>query len=796
MVGQQAVDGREKPARGVGASLPRKEDARLMEGRGRFIGDMRFPGQLEVAFVRSTLAHARITAIHIPAHLKGRAFTHDDMMGVKDILAKTGLPGFRVSAQPSLASGKVRFVGEPVVMVLAPTRAEAEDLAEEIRVGYEELPANYDMLRAATPEAARIHEDWPDNVFLISQTEKNLSEALADAPIKVTREVRTSRQCMAPLEGKGCIAVSERHTEQLHLWTSTQMPHIVRSGLAECLGLDERKIRVVAPDVGGGFGWKGLLQPEEVCCAWAALKLDRPIKWLEDRREHLIAAANCREHHYIMTAYADADGHLLGFEASAHVDAGAYSVYPFSACLEGAQVVSNLPGPYNLPAYRARVLSVCSNKPPIVPYRGVARTGVCTAMELMIDAVARAAGLEPYEVRLRNLVRPDQMPFRSITGKDFDMGDYPESLRRAHEMIGHAAVRARQQQGEADGRRIGLGYAVYCEQGAHGTSVYHGWGIPMVPGFEQCGARLTPDGTLEVRVGNQSHGQSMETTLAQIACEVLGIDPELVNVVHGDTAMTPYSTGTWGSRSGVMAGGAVASACDKLGERIKRIGAHLLQAPLDAVRIEDAKVVGPSGSVTFREIAHTFYRAPQNLPVDADPDGLDLVAGYRPVVDTGTFSYATHACVIAVEPETGEVEILDYVIVEDGGVLLNPMVVDGQIYGGTAQGIGTALYEEMVYDENGQPLASTFADYLLPGANEMPPVRIQHMETPSPNTRFGQKGIGEGGAIAPPAAIGNAINDALADLGVELTVSPMTPRRVREAVLAARARQLAEGGAA
>lgn len=785
--------GEQRAHRGVGASVRRKEDARLLEGRGRFIGDMRFPGQLEAAFLRSPIAHGRIKAIHIPEHLKGRAFTHADMVGVKDILARTGLPGFRVSAQPSLASDKVRFVGEPIVMVLADTRAEAEDLLEEIAVEFEELPANSDMLRAVETGAALIHEDWPENVFLVSAAEKNFEAWRAEleaAPIKVTRRVRTSRQCMAPLEGKGCVAVYERHIEQLALWTSTQMPHIVRSGLAECLGMDLRQIRVVAPDVGGGFGWKGLLQPEEVCCSWAALRLDRPIKWLEDRREHLIAAANCREHHYEMTAWADADGRLLGLDAVAHVDAGAYSVYPFSACLEGAQVVSNLPGPYDLKAYRCRAYSVCSNKPPIVPYRGVARTGVCTAIELMVDAVARAAGLEPCEVRLRNLVKPEQMPFRSITGKDFDMGDYPESLRRARAMIEHEAVRERQRAGEADGRRIGIGYAVYCEQGAHGTSVYHGWGIPMVPGFEQCGARLTPDGTLEVRVGNQSHGQSMETTLAQIACELLGIDPTLVNVVHGDTAMTPCSTGTWGSRSAVMVGGAVASACEKLGERLKRIGAHLLQADPATVFIRDAEVHGPSGSVPFREIAATWYLRPQNLPADVDPDGLDLVAGYRPVVDTGTFSYATHAAVVAVAPGTGEVEILDYVVVEDGGVLLNPMVVDGQIYGGTAQGIGTALYEEMAYDENGQPLASTFADYLIPGANEMPDVRIAHMETPSPNTRFGQKGLGEGGAIAPPAAIGNAINDALSDLGVELGISPMTPRRVRQAVLAAR------GGAA
>jgi carbon-monoxide dehydrogenase large subunit len=308
----------------------------------------------------------------------------------------------------------------------------------------------------------------------------------------------------------------------------------------------------------------------------------------------------------------------------------------------------------------------------------------------------------------------------------------------------------------------------------------------MVPGFEQCGARLTPDGTLEVRVGNQSHGQSMETTLAQVASEVLGIDPALVNVIHGDTALTPYSTGTWGSRSAVVAGGAVATACERLGERIARIGAHLLQAGIDDVRIEGAEVVAGGRSVTFREIAATWYLRPQNLPADVDPDGLEVVTGYKTLRDTGTFSYATHAALVAVTPATGAVEILDYVIVEDGGVLINPAVVDGQIYGGTAQGIGTALYEEMPFSPQGQPLASTFADYLLPGANEVPTMRVAHMETPSPISKFGQKGIGEGGAIAPPAAIGNAVNDALSGLGVEINVSPMSPKRVREAVMAAR----------
>jgi carbon-monoxide dehydrogenase large subunit len=347
-------------------------------------------------------------------------------------------------------------------------------------------------------------------------------------------------------------------------------------------------------------------------------------------------------------------------------------------------------------------------------------------------------------------------------------------------------VRARQRTKEADGRLIGVGLSIYCEQAAHGTSVYAGWGIPMVPGHEQANARMTPDGGLEVRVGVHSHGQGLETTLAQIAYEILGIETKKVRVVHGDTALTPYSTGTWGSRSMVMAGGAVATACSEIGERAKRIGAKLLQLDPAMVRLRDGRVCGPNSSVSLAEIAHTWYRRPQDLPPDVDPGGLESTSGYKPQRDSGTFSYAAHAVTVAVDPDLGDVEILDYVIVEDGGVLVNPMIVDGQIYGGLAQGIGTALYEEMPFDTAGQPLATTLADYLLPGPAEVPEPRLDHMETPSPYTMFGVKGIGEGGAIAPPAAIANAVNDALRPLGVELLHSPISPRRIVEAVLAAR----------
>lgn len=780
----------EAKSQGVGASLLRKEDDRLLRGRGQFIADLRLQGMRDVAFLRSPVAHARIRGIDILPHVRDAVFTAADLTGVKSIRAVSGLRGFRVSEQPVLATGKVRFVGETVAMCVAATRAEAEDIAGSVTLDLEELPANYDMRRAREPDAPLVHEHWSDNVFLETMVDIGAAD-LANAPIKVTREISTARQCMAPLEGRGVVAAWDSRLEQLIVWSSCQMPHIIRTGLSECLGLDHAQIRVIAPDVGGGFGYKGILLTEEVALAWLAMHRKHPVRWIEDRREHLTGAANCREHHYSITGYADREGRLLGLDCEATVDSGAYSSYPFSACLEAAQVASILPGPYDFPSYKCRTFSAATNKCPILPYRGVARTGVCFALELVIDAIARQAGIEPWEVRMRNLVRPEQMPFDNITAKHFDSGDYPQCLRRAVEAIDIAGVRKQQAQGEADGRLIGVGLAIYCEQGAHGTSVYAGWGIPMVPGHEQATARFTPDGGLELRVGVHSHGQSLETTLAQVAHEILGVDVGRIKVVHGDTEYTPYSTGTWGSRCMVMAGGAVASACKELRRRALKIAARLLQADEAGVQLVNGQAVGPNGSISLTEIAHTWYRRPQDLPPDVDPAGLDATGGYKPVRDSGTFSYAAHAALVAVDPEIGDVEILDYVIVEDGGKLVNPMVVDGQIYGGLAQGIGTALYEEMPFDRSGQPLASTFADYLLPGPTEVPSPRLDHMETPSPYTEFGVKGLGEGGAIAPPAAIANAVNDALKSLGAELLCSPITPRRVLEAIAAAKERAVA-----
>jgi len=767
--------------KGVGARLPRKEDRRFLRGQGEYVANLRLPGMLEVAFVRSPMAHARICGI---TKLPG-VYTADDLKGVRPIQARATLSGFKPGDQPVLATGKVRQVGELVAMCIARTRAEAEDLADRVELDLEELPAVVDLIEARRKPPALVHEEWGDNVFLESFVDDDLSQVKKNAKVKIRREIRTARQHMSPLEGRGVVCEWNRRLAQLVMHSAAQMPHINRAGLAECLGLDQGSIRVIAPDVGGGFGYKGILLPEEVCLAWLCRHLGKPVRWVEDRREQLSAGANCREHHYDLTIYADCEGKILALDCEATVDSGAYSSYPFSACLEGAQVSSILPGPYKMDRYRCRTWSVATNKAPILPYRGVARTGVCFALELMVDAVARELKLEPHEVRLANLVQPGEMPYSNITKKHFDSGDYPEAVRRAAKLIDVEKFRQEQGANQDPVRRLGVGFAIFCEQAAHGTSVYYGWGIPMVPGHEQCSARLSPDGVLELRIGAHSHGQGMETTLAQVANTVLGVDPENVRLVHGDTGVTPYSTGTWGSRSMVMSGGAVATACEAIAERVKAIAAKLLEVSAkDLVLAEGAvSVAGTDKKMTLAEVAHIWYRKPQLLPADVDPAGLEATAGYKAKVDTGTFSYACHACKVAVDTETGAVEILDYVVVEDGGTLINPMIVDGQVYGGTAQGVGTALYEEMPFDAQGQPLATTLADYLLPSATEVPSIRIDHMETPSPYTHFGQKGIGEGGAIAPPAAIANAVNDALAPLGVEITESPLTPRRIVEAIL-------------
>ncbi|MBI3707722.1 MAG: xanthine dehydrogenase family protein [Proteobacteria bacterium] len=781
---------------GIGSRVQRKEDVRYLHGRGSFVSDMMLPGQSEVAFLRSPIAHGRIRRIVKPAGSEDAVFVRADLASVKPIVAPSTLPTYKLSGQHPLAHGKVRFVGEAVAMCVARTRAAAEDIAERVEIDIEELPPLVDAHAARADRSVRVHDDWDDNLFLTINYENGFEAKAKEAAVVVRRQISLARQAMVPLEGKAVLAHWDDRADQLIVYSSTQTPHIIRVGISQMLGLDEGQVRVISPDVGGGFGYKCVLQPEELCIAWLAHKFRRPFRYVEDRREHLVAGANSRQHHYALTAYADEKGHLLALDAEVTVDGGAYSMWPFTIGLEPGQATGNLPGPYDFRGYRCRTFCVATNKPGFLPYRGVARTGVCFAMELTMDAIARAVGREPWEVRHDNLVAAEAMPYNNVSRKHFDSGDYRKSLLLAKEKIGFTAWRARQRDGLPDSRRIGIGFATYCEQSAHGTSVFAAWGLPLVPGYDQATVRLTADGGLELRAGVHSHGQGMETTLAQIAHEVLGIDLAKIRVILGDTGQTPYSTGTYASRSIVMAGGAVANACKTLLPRFVAIGAHLMQCAVASARFADGQVVGPQRAVLLRDIAEAWYLRPERLPPDVDMGGLEATVGFRPKVDTGVFSYASHAAIVAVDTEVGHIEILDYVIVEDCGTMVNPMVVDGQTMGGAAQGIGTAIYEESPYDANGQPLASTFADYLLPGPTEVPSFRIYHLETPSPYTEFGIKGMGEGGAIAPPATIFNAVNDALRPLGVELAETPLTPRRLLEALSRAKAPTAIGGKAA
>jgi carbon-monoxide dehydrogenase large subunit len=767
---------------GIGARVPRKEDARLMHGRGRYVSDIILPGQSEVAFLRSPAAHATLHGITKPKGLQAAVFTGADLIGVQPIATPCTVPSYKVSVQYPMARDKVRYAGELVAMTVAPSRAEAEDIAEQIELDLDELPPLIDAHAARTATDVRVHDEWPDNLFLTLDYNSGFDEQVSNATVVVEREVTMARQAMVPLEGKAIVADWDFQADQLVVYTSTQVPHVIRIGLAQCLGIEEGHIRVIAPDVGGGFGYKCVLQPEEICVAWLALTFKRPFRYIEDRREHLIAGANSRQHHYMLKGYADDRGRLLALDAEITIDGGAYSNWPFTVALEPGQATGNLPGPYDIKGYRCKTYCVATNKPGFLPYRGVARTSVCFAIELLIDAIARKVGREPWEVRRENLVTPQAMPYTNIARKRYDTGDYPQSLDKVRREIDLDKWRARQSLGELDGRRIGIGFASYCEQSAHGTSVFAAWGLPLVPGFDQATARLLVDGSLEIRAGVHSHGQGMETTLAQIAHEVIGIDIARIRVILGDTGTTPFSTGTYASRSIVMTGGAVAKSCEALLPRLLAIGAHLMQSATNTVHYMPGRVVGPQSSVSVKEIAEAWYRRPQLLPPDVDVNGLEATIGYKPEVDTGVFSYASHAVAVAVDIEVGSIEILDYVIAEDCGKMVNPMVVDGQTMGGAAQGIGTALFEESPYDANGQPLASTFMDYLLPGPTEVPKFRIYHTETLSPHTKFGIKGMGEGGAIAPPAVLFNAVNDALRGLNVELSETPLTPRRLLTAI--------------
>ncbi len=772
----------------IGASLLRKEDARHLYGHGMFIADVHVSGVQDVAFVRSQMAHARVVQVDKPARHAANVFVLNDIQPVKILEAGPELSAHRHSPYPALADGRVRYVGQTIAACVMPTRAQAEDLADQVHVALEELPAVVDVVAAMRPDSPRVFDEWPNNSYISTSVVEGNPELLGSAAVRVHRRLRLNRQATVSLEGRGVLAYWDHRLDELVVYLSTQGGQVKRLALSRMLGLPEHKVRVIAPDIGGGFGGKNRIMPEDIAVAAIALKVRHPVRWIEDRREHLLASPHARDHTYDLTICAERDGTLLGIEGDIYIDAGAYALWPTGAFQEASMASRNLTGPYRMRHLRLDAHTVATNKAPMGPYRGVARPGATFALERLVDEVARELGREPFDLRRQNAVTAAELPYRTAAGLKLDTGDYIAALDLAREKIDLPAIRRRQVAGEPDGRKIGVGFAFYTEQSGHGTVEFMKRKFRVIPGYESANVRMLPDGNVLIYVGVQNHGQGHETTLAQIAAHELGIDPGQISVRYGDTAIGPYGFGTFASRSIVFAGGAVGKASRALAEKIRRIGAHLLQTDVAAIRIENGMIHGPSGKIGLAEIAFAANARPDQLPTGMDPL-LESVATYEPTESGGVFAYGTHAVVVAVDPDSGVTEILDYVVSEDCGTMINPMIVDGQVQGGIAQGIGTALYEEIPYDEQGQPLATTFADYMVPCAPEVPTVRIQHIVTPALTTEYGVKGLGEGGAIAPPAAIANAVADAFRDIGASFNETPLSPRRVSEAVdLARRAR--------
>ena len=771
----------------IGASLLRKEDARYLRGRGMFIADVYVPGVQDVAFVRSQMAHAKLRNITKPAPSAGRVFALADIGRINVLEAGPELSAHRHSPYPPLADARVRYVGQTIAACVMPTRAQAEDLADEVRVELEELPAVVDVVAAMRADSPRVFDEWPSNAYISTSVNEGNAETLAAAPIRLRRRLRLNRQATVSLEGRGVLAYWDHRHDELVVYLSTQGGQVKRMALSRMLGIPEHKVRVIAPDVGGGFGGKNRIMPEDVAVAALALKVEHPVRWIEDRREHLLASPHARDHTYELTICAERDGTLLGIEGDIYIDAGAYALWPTGAFQEASMASRNLTGPYRIRHLKLNAYTVATNKAPMGPYRGVARPGATFAIERLVDEVARELGREPFELRRQNIVTAAELPYQTAAGMKLDTGDYVAALDITRDKIDLPAIRERQAKGEPDGRKIGVGFAFYTEQSGHGIVEFAKRKFRVIPGYESANVRMLPDGTVLIYVGVQNHGQGHETTLAQIAAHELGIDPATISVRYGDTAVGPYGFGTFASRSIVFAGGAVGKATRALAEKIRRIGAHLLQVDIAGTRIKGGMVHGPSSKVSIAEIAFAANARPDQLPTGMEPL-LETTATYEPADSGGVFAYGTHAVMVAVDPDTGAVELLDYVVSEDCGTMINPMIVDGQVVGGIAQGIGTALYEEIPYNAQGQPLAAGLADYLVPTAGEIPFIRIEHMVTPALTTEYGVKGLGEGGAIAPPAAIANAVADAFSDIGASFNETPLTPRRVLREVARARAK--------
>jgi carbon-monoxide dehydrogenase large subunit len=769
----------EQAGKYVGARVRRVEDPRLLAGRARFVDDISLPGLLHLVIVRSPHAHARLRAVDVTPALTApgviAALSGAEIERLAAPLSVyTRVPGQRLLDAHLAAVEKVRHVGEPVAALVAESRYLAEDAAELVAVEYEVLPAVVSVEQALASDAPLLYEAWGGNVVAempLGSGDVDAAFARADHVFRET--FRVQRHTGIALETRGTVASFDALTQELTVWTSTQSPHAVRDALAESLGLPAQRVRVIAADTGGGFGQKDQAYAEDVIACLFAIRLGRPVKWIEDRREHFLATAHGREQvHHVEVAVA-ADGTLLAVREHLIADMGAHlHKVGIGPALIGALM---LPGPYRLGAYQARVQGVVTTKTPSAAYRGFGQPQAVFVMERMMDLIARALGRDPADLRLQNTLRPDELPCRSAAGQGYDSGDYPEALRRALTAIDYDTLRAEQAAARASGRFLGVGLAAYVQASGLGPSKTLGRGGSLTAGFESARVVMDRQGRVSIYSGVSPHGQGLATTLAQLCADALGVAFVDVTVHTGDTTLCPYSPlGTAGSRSAVVGGASLLLAAAQVRDKLTRLAAHRLEADPADLELADgqARVRGaPARHLPIRDLARALHLA-HDLPPDLAP-GLEAHAVYDP--PAFTTANAVHAVVVEVLPATGEVRLLRYAVVNDCGVLLNPTIVEGQVHGGVAQGIGGALLEELVYDEGGQLQTTSLLDYLMPTAGEMPPISIEHLQSPSPFTPGGMKGMGEGGCIGALAAIANAVADALGPAGAHLNALPLRP---------------------
>ena len=780
-------------ARYVSQSIRRTEDPPLLMGRAHFIGDIRLSGVRAVVFLRSPHAHARIAAIDVRAALAmpgvEAVVTGADLAAAtRPIRAVMSGAGYRETGWPALAVGKVRFAGEPVVAVVAADSYRAEDARDAIEVTYLPLPAVVDAEASMRADAPRLHDEHPDNVIFQTHFESGAVEAgLAAADIRIAETFRHGRCSSVPMEPRGVMAAVDPVDGTLTVWASTQSPHLMRSGLAEALGLAESRIRVLCPAVGGGFGPKMHLYPEDVTVAHLARRLRHPVRWLEDRRENLLASAQARDHVNRVEVGARADGTLLALKSTLICDSGAYSVYPVTASLEPLTAAGILPGPYRLPALAYDAYAVATNKCPAGAYRGVGMALGTFVRERLVDMVAARAGLDPAEVRRRNFISTRELPFTTASGLAVDSGDPAQSLERALEAAEYERLRAGPRRSPS-GTYRGVGVAAYTEFTGMGSGTFRRRGMRQVSGHDAAIVRVEPTGEVRGFVSAASQGQGHATTLAQVLADELGVDLDAVSIVEGDTERCPYGSGSFASRSMVASGGALVLAARTVRAKIARIAGHMLEVAPEDLALEGGVVAvrgAPDRRVALADVASLAYRpSGGTLPPGEDP-ALEATQYYDP--PPATFSNGTHVAVVDVDIDTGRVAIVRHVVVEDCGRIVNPMIVDGQTHGAVAQGIGNALHEEIAYDDGGQPLTTTFMDYVIPGAMDVPTVEVIHMETPPPVSVSGFKGMAEGGTIGATAAVANAVADALAPLGIAVREVPLTPDRIVQLVETARA---------